>query len=325
MQHYDFIKNLYTINRPLNVSWDITNKCNLSCKHCFNYSGDAKHHDFKQEFSRSKALDIASQLVEMKISQCCICGGETTLCPYLIDIITILSSGGVKTNIVSNGLLIDDGYAYRLKKSGVNNVQISVDGLGYQHDKFRNKEGAFDKAITAIKHLKNHKVDTLISFCPNKFNYKGIDDYIEYMCALGCFSIRMMPLLPLGRGKENYEDLCLTDWEQFAFIGKIVEIRQKYPEIKIEWGDPLEHITLVMVNKRRTPAIMGILSNGDISVTPYLSISVANVYQNSLKEIWDLGYRKIWQKKEIVEIIKNIYTIHDLGILSQKEFCFELL
>ena len=324
MKYYDFVRNIYTVKHPINVSWDITNRCNLSCKHCFNNSGDKSYHDFNKEFSKEKAFDIAHQLVDLKVSQCCLCGGETTLCEFLLDIIKILADGGVKTNIVSNGLLIDEELSLNLKKAKVNNVQISVDGLSYQHDKFRNRLGAFNKAIEAIKHLKKQKIDTLISFCPNKYNYLSFEVYLEYMSSLGCNSVRMMPLLPLGRGCVNYTELCLTEKEQFLFIQTLTECKEKFPNIKIEWGDPLEHLTLVMVNKRRNPAIMGILSNGNISVTPYLNISVANVYDKSIKEIWENGYNKIWQQKEILDVIRNIQTIPDLCMHSDKEFCFEL-
>lgn len=324
MKYYEFIKNIYTTKHPFNVSWDITNKCNLSCKHCFNNSGDSLYHNFSNEFSKEKALDIAHQLVDMRVSQCCICGGETTLCNYLIEIITTLTKGGVKTNIVSNGLLIDLDYAKKLKDSGVNNVQISVDGLAYQHDLFRNKPGAFYKAIDAISNLKKQNIDTLISFCPNRYNFLSFQLFLEYMSKLGCLTVRMMPLLPLGRGKNNFSDLCLTEKEQFLFIQDVIEARMKFPKIKIEWGDPLEHLTLVMVNKRRNPAIMGILSNGNISITPYLNITVGNIYDDNLENIWEKGYNKIWQRKEIIDIIRNIQTIPDLCVLSDKEFCFDL-
>lgn len=324
MNNYHFVKNMYTATHPASISWDLTNRCNLFCKHCFNNSGDMKCHNFEEEFSKEKALDIARQIVKMKVPQCCLCGGEVTLCDYLFDVISVLVKGGVTTNMVSNGQLIDEEFARHLKQVGINHVQISLDGLGYQHDLFRNKKGAFDLAVRAIRALRKNKVTTMISFCPNKYNYRNFSVFLEYVRKLGCNYIRMMPLLPLGRGNKHFEELCLSEKEQFDFIHEINTLQQAYPRITLEWGDPLEHMALVMVNKRRNPAVMGICSNGNISVTPYINITVSNVYEKNLEEIWSEGYNKIWSNPQIREIVKDIQTIPDLCQMSAQEYVFKL-
>lgn len=34
------VQRAYSLMRgPLNIMWDVTNKCNLNCKHCYNRSG----------------------------------------------------------------------------------------------------------------------------------------------------------------------------------------------------------------------------------------------------------------------------------------------
>lgn len=321
---YEKVKYNNNLLRPKMMSWDITRKCNMKCMHCFNNSGDSKFHDFDNELSMEEMLNVANQIVELKPEQCCLCGGETLLNKYVFDIIRILSNGNILVNIVSNGLLLTESVAKKLKTSGINNVQISVDGLGYQHDKFRNMDGAFKKAIKALTNLKKCNINSMVSFCPNTLNYKYFENYVSYMNDIGCTNIRMMPLLPLGRGKLNFSKLLLTSNQTFEFVQKLTYLRAKYPNITFEWGDPIEHLVLVLTNKNKCPNTMGILSNGDLSVTPYIPIIVGNVREKTLMEYWHGGYNKIWRNPDILNIIKKVKTVNDLESLSSFSYNFNL-
>lgn len=42
---------LKSLSGPLMISWDITNKCNMNCRHCLNRSNDAYTHSFEDEFN----------------------------------------------------------------------------------------------------------------------------------------------------------------------------------------------------------------------------------------------------------------------------------
>ena len=313
LKFYDRVKHDNTAKRPRMLTWDITNKCNLSCKHCLNNSGDSKCHDFSKELSKEKQIELAHKIAKLKPAQCCLCGGETLLNDNIYDIITIISSSGVMVNMVTNGLLLTDEVAQKLKKSGVSNVQVSIDGLGWQHNMFRNKIGAFDKSVEAIRILQNNGISVMVSCCPNKFNAGSIETYVDYMYGvLGVKNIRMMPLLPLGRAHKECEKLFLSNKEYFYLVQKIIKLRKKYSDLDLEWGDPLEHLFLVLYSKRKYPIVMSIASNGDLTVTPYIPIVLGNVTNEDLINVWESGYKKIWSNKEILDIIRKVKTIYDL-------------
>lgn len=50
---------------PLLFSWDLTNKCNFSCLHCLNRSGDSKYHDFDQELNTNDCFNPCDQIIEI--------------------------------------------------------------------------------------------------------------------------------------------------------------------------------------------------------------------------------------------------------------------
>lgn len=322
--HYDLVKFNYTRNSPSLISWDITNRCNLRCKHCFNFSGDSCHHDFSNELTYEEAIDLAKQISSMKVDQCCFCGGEPMLVEYLPELIKIISSSGVKTNMVSNGTLMNEQNILILKKSGIENIQISLDGLGYQHDMFRNCTGCFEKAVAAIELLQKNHISLMVSFCPHKYNYHSVSEYIEFLYKIGCKTIRMMPLLPLGRGSTNYSDFFLNESQLIDLTQELVRLRSKYPNIKIEWGDPLEHLSLISLTKRRCPVMMNIKSNGDLAITPYINIVVGNIKHKSLLQYWSDGYNKIWSNPQIYKIVSEVKTYYDLANFSDKNFYYYL-
>ena len=313
IRQYNRVKFDNTLLHPRSMSWDVTNRCNLRCQHCFNASGDSRCHDFSSELSSDEALALAEQIVELKPEQCCICGGEPLLHPNLFEIIDILVKGGIMVNMVSNGLLLTEDVAKKMKEVNITSVQISVDGLGYQHDIFRNMKGSFDKAINALKILIRNDIKSLTSFCPNTINYKSYPEYVSYISSIGCKTIRSMPLLPLGRGMENFSYLYLDSKKTFEFVELVNHMREKYPDMELEWGDPLEHLYLVLLRKRKYPIVMGIKSNGDLTVTPYLPIKVGNIKTKTLKEYWMNGYNEIWDNKEILNRIREIKTVVDFS------------
>lgn len=293
------------------MSWDITNKCNIRCRHCFNNSGDVEKYDFSQEMSDSECINLAKDIASIKPQQVCICGGETLLRACIYDIIKILSGAGICVNMVSNGLLLNDEVAVKLKKAGINDIQISVDGLASQHDVFRNRKGAFKQAINAIESIKKAGLSPVVSFCPNRYNFMTFPLYVDYMHKMGVRSIRMMPLLPMGRGKINYDELLLDSRETFDFVCTLNGLREKYDNLEIEWGDPLEHLYIVRASKRKYPIVISIGSSGKISITPYLPIYVGNIRKHSIGSYWKAGLNTIWRREDVYEVIRKMNTVCD--------------
>jgi len=319
LKYYDRVKYDNNLSHPKMLTWDITNKCNLSCKHCLNNSGDCNHHNFEEELTEDEQIDLAYQIAAMKPEQCCLCGGETLLNKNIYNIISIISAAGVMVNMVTNGILLSDEVAKKLKKSGVSHVQISIDGLGCQHNIFRNTKGAFEKSIKAIEVLNNNGMAVMVSCCPSKLNFGTIETYVEYMHDVLCVkNIRMMPLLPIGRASNECGDLFLNSFEYYIMVQKIIQLREKYPDIKIEWGDPLEHLFLILFNKRKYPIVMSISSTGDLTLSPYIPMIFGNIRGDNLNSIWLRGYNKLWGNPEVLSIIKKVKSIYDLGQFSDK-------
>lgn len=305
------------LSAPIMVAFDITNRCNFKCLHCFNHSGEDI---FQDELSDVDKIAVAEQIRDMAPYVVCLCGGETTCCNVLEQIILTLKEKVASINMVSNGYLINKEYALNLKKWGVSLVQISVDGINpEQHDTFRGHYGAFEHAINAIKILKEVGLSVATSFVPNKLNYKDTYQYFKMCNELGVNQARSMPFLPLGRGMVIGNRLILNREENYQFIRQLIKAKQDFPQMEIEWGDPIDHIYRMPANAKVgiDSYSMDVKSNGDIGVSGYFPVYVGNCKLHTLHEYWLSGYNKIWGNKTIQKIVEQVEVVNDFTKIAE--------
>lgn len=79
-------------------------------------------------------------------------------------------------------------------------------------------------------------VQQFISFF-GSFTNKYFEGIFEFV-----FLNTSIYILTIGRGKENYDELTLLDEELLDFYYTLERLRMMYPDFKIEYEDPLEHI-----------------------------------------------------------------------------------
>lgn len=302
------LKDCDILSGPLQVAFDITNKCNFRCLHCYNDSGE--NLIIEEELSDQEVIDFMHELGKLNISNLCFCGGEPLLRKDLIcKCAKILSSYGLKSMcIVTNGFLITKEIVKDLMESGVVNFQVSLDGKSSDsHDLLRNKKGAFDKVISAIEIIKDCGVQSLdVAFSCTNFNIDEMKE-VYYMCNdLGISSFRLQPLMIIGRATKNEEKIALNHIEYRKYIKYVYELINEYKSntklrTEVDFGDPIDHI-LRGKNFDAPNYAITVRANGDLTPSPYLPITVGNIRKHTLKEYWDNGLGKVWE----LELIKNI-------------------
>jgi len=151
-----FVKNL---SGPEQVTFFVTDRCNLNCEHCFVDKTDA-HPD--KELSAGEIAKISEGMG--RINYVTITGGEPFLRDDITDIVRILDKNLNPSliTILTNGLLTDKISAkMREIMDACRNsdvlVKISIDGPRQVHDKMRLRDGSFDSARTTFLKLKELK------------------------------------------------------------------------------------------------------------------------------------------------------------------------
>ncbi|MFH1092571.1 MAG: radical SAM protein [Candidatus Omnitrophota bacterium] len=136
----------------------ITDNCMLKCKMCRKWQPDIfiSENDFNCLPSIEQYRKFLYELRELVDDDFVLNfgGGEALLFKDIFEVIEIASSCGLRTNLNSNGFLIDEKVAKHLGDVGLQNIKISLDSIDPEkHDYMRGVEGVHERAIQAINNL----------------------------------------------------------------------------------------------------------------------------------------------------------------------------
>lgn len=146
--------------------WNITEKCNLKCGHCYRDSGAMDPFDSGQGavLSDEKCIQLIDEIKRLDPPIVLLSGGEPLLKKNVFDIVQGCKEAGLRVGLSTNGTIIDENMARKIRRSGVDYVGISIDGREAFHDDFRALEGASALSWVAIKHLNTLGVKTGVRF-----------------------------------------------------------------------------------------------------------------------------------------------------------------
>ena len=211
--------------------WNITGKCNLTCRHCYNRSNKFNEAGLSYDI----IIKTIPYLKKIGIKSVILSGGEPLLRGDIFNIAKALKNENIMTSLSSNGTLINGGNIKAIKDS-FDYVGISLDGDEKTHDKFRGIEGSFKKAANAIDVCIENDVKAGLRFSLTKFNYDKLDYFIDLALKFKVSKIYISHLVYSGKG-AFYDDL---DAGRYAGISKkIINTAIKL----IEEGKKLDIVT----------------------------------------------------------------------------------
>ena len=316
---------------PLQMAFDITNRCMMKCSHCFNRSSRVK----RDELNDEQVYKTFSDILEIRPQQICICGGEPLLRKkILLEGSQRLKDAGIFLGMVTNGYLINKKVAKQLAEIGFDQIQVSLDGFERSHDRLRGVPGAHSRAVAAIKHLCDAGIKTLTSFAPTKFNIEEFPEYVEYVKSLGVKEVRIQPLMLIGEAllnlnifpdEDQYYELTRFI-RQYNFKNSLLQNNEFFDvnEIRLDetenfivsWGDPVDHIIRFSTILTKPTFSVQIHSNGNIGFCPYIPITIGNVNKYSLQEYWDAGLNRIWEYSIVQKVARQIRCIYSMGDIN---------
>jgi MoaA/NifB/PqqE/SkfB family radical SAM enzyme len=141
---------------PIHLIWFLTAKCNLKCLHCF-YHDQISFEKNELSFDEiRKTIELLSPMLSLSLT-----GGE----PFLRDDLSAIVKILCEKNITDNLLLFTNGYnteniLCKVKdilstcKTTKIYIGVSIDAYEAEHDKYRNKEGSYKRAVHTISELK---------------------------------------------------------------------------------------------------------------------------------------------------------------------------
>ena len=190
---------------PFMVSYSITKKCNLKCKHCYSESVDQAAAD---ELSIEEAFQLMDDLSKWGIGLLVIDGGEPLCREDLLDVVKYASTKGMRTTIGSNGTLIDEAMAKKMLSAGVRSVAISVDGADAQtHDSFRGVSGAFEQTLKGVAACRAAGLPFQFNMVIRKETLSQLEGMLRMALDYGASAAEFFDLVATGRAKQE----CLEE------------------------------------------------------------------------------------------------------------------
>jgi radical SAM protein with 4Fe4S-binding SPASM domain len=287
------------LRAPNTVWWDVTNRCNLDCLHC--YSASSPRADNSDELTTREATDLITELAALGVFGIYFLGGEPLVRRDIFELIAHARAQGLGVTISSNGWRIDARVARRLSTLGVSQVRISLDGATpATHDWQRQRRGSFDRAINAVTHLRTAEVTHVGTVSTlTRHNVHQASDIIDLSYARGAHAIQILVVAQSGRGTDNYDTMSVSGGQAAALRAILRAKRDEYAgRMSVYSNDGLlpSKASEAISNGQVVPDFMGCQAtrtccdidyNGD--VIPCLLVrkpAAGNIRETPFRDIW---------------------------------------
>lgn len=294
------------IQPPFMVSYSITTKCNLKCKHCYSESVDQAT---PNELSTEDAFRLMDDLSEWGIGLLVIDGGEPLCREDMLDVVKYASSKGIRTTIGSNGTLIDEAVARKMLDAGVRSIAISVDGADAQtHDRFRGINGAFEQTLKGVEACRTAGLPFQFNMVIRKETSSQLEDMLRLAVDYGASAAEFFDLVAAGRAKQECREEVLSLDERKRAMEWLAQAQEACPIVIRVPACPMYPLLLQerRIQPRHFPAEMlqrvpyygrgcaagmpigyvMIKSNGEVNSCMLLQVKLGNIREQSIVSIW---------------------------------------
>ncbi len=307
------------VSAPSKVYFEITRRCNLFCKHCYNGSG----RDFPEEIKKETVFSIIDELYRFGTFEIRLTGGEPTLHSGFFSIVEYAADRDFFISLGTNGVWSDE-LIDRVLDSEIKTVIVSLDGPEEFNDYVRGK-GTYRSVTHTIDRLKRNRGKSLkMNSVLCKENIRHIDEIVDTAEALGFDGLNIAPLHLSGRAGSS-EFLSPLDPADMHHVVSRVTAQRSKKKIKIQtYYDILEaplpgtSFPASILNKKSCAAgieVAAISPRGEVYgcvVSPANSMSdengkklfvAGNIGENSFIDIWLDSQR--WQAYRNLKLNKS--------------------
>jgi radical SAM protein with 4Fe4S-binding SPASM domain len=330
---------------PEAVTLFLTHKCNLRCKMCGQWGegGVTKKQEAQYIGGELSSVELRSLIDDLAVFRpnITLFGGEPLLYPAVPDLISQIKQKRMHCLMITNGSLLEK-MAAEIVESGLDELNLSLDGRAECHDRIRGLPGLFDTIMRGLKAVQHHKTKLnrkypLVNLqCTiTKDNYLHLEDLLEVAGQIGADSLTFHNLIfldPVILEQQKAVNKALgcdaKEWEGFAFNPEIEpevlsEKREKilagkYP-FKIDFYPNFSRQELLdyYKNKHYRPdqgkarclspwVVAYVFPDGEVRPCLNFNYSYGNIKNSGFMDIWNnpqaLRFRRQLQQHRIFPV-----------------------
>lgn len=186
---------------PFLVIWEMTQACDLVCRHC---RASAMPERCPDELTTTEGFELLEKIQAMGTPVVVLSGGDPLKRLDLLELIRYGTSIGLRMATIPAATaritpeLLDD-----LKRAGLAQIAFSLDGSTEAlHDGFRQVPGTYRTTLQAIEWAKQVGIPVQINTTYSWLNLSNADAMMDLVGQLGIVFWEVFVLVPMGRGKE---------------------------------------------------------------------------------------------------------------------------
>jgi radical SAM protein len=208
---------------PFLAIWEVTQSCDLACKHCRAAAQPIAHPD---ELTNAEGKALIDQIAEMHVPIFVFTGGDPMKRKDVYELISYAAGKGVQVALTPSATpLLTRDAIFKLKEAGLVRLGISLDGSTPEiHDAFRGLPGAWARTIQAIEWANEAGIPIQVHTTISRHNAHDLDSLCALFEKLAIVMWNVFFLVPVGRGQLG----DLLSGEEFEQVfGKIYELSHR--------------------------------------------------------------------------------------------------
>jgi len=285
--------------RPLIAVWELTLRCDLTCRHCGSRAGRAR----PGELTTPECLDLVDQLAELGTREIAIIGGAAYLREDWLEIVAAIRRHGILPTMTTGGRGMTRERAESVARAGLHSASVSVDGEEVTHDRLRGVQGSHRAALDAIANLHAAGVPVGANTQINRLSMPELPRVFERLAAAGIRSWQIQLTVAMGRAVDE-PDVLLQPYDLVALFPMLADLVHRAEQAGVDlvagnnvgYFGPYER--LLRGRTRRGYACgcgagrttIGIEADGTIKGCPSLGTrewAGGNIRDESLRDIWE--------------------------------------
>ena len=308
--------------RVLNGSiaiWNFTNRCNLSCLHCYS-KADL---DAVDTLTTENIMSTLPKLKANGVKFLIFSGGEPLTRKDIYDIAERCREIGIVTYLSTNGLYVKKSNAQKILDT-FDYIGISIDGSEKTHDAFRGLEGSFVESMKAVDLLNSYgQTKVGIRFTITKDTYDDLAFIFDLAEKHNIPKVYISHLVYSGRGLDNLK-MDLSKEQRIEAVNYILDKAFEYHksdrDIEIvtgnmemdailfydrfvkeypEFGDDMHKRLVEWGGNSAGRKLLNIDSEGFVKPDPFFPVKIGNILNQDFSDIWTNKPTELLQKLRV--------------------------
>lgn len=272
------------------LQWHLSENCNLKCLHCYQENHKPIQLDFDKLVIIYKQFKELLNKKKMK-GHINITGGEPLCNSYLFKLLDLIKEDSdlISFSILTNGTLINEKIAKKIKSYNPLYVQVSLEGGKKTNDYIRGK-GTYKKIAEGIVNLRKENIFTSISFTATSLNYKEFPKVVRYARRYDVNNVWSDRFIPLG---DSDKSLALNYEQTREYLEIMNKERNKLKKVKNNNTtiSMYRALQFQMTNDfaygcTAGDTLLTVMENGDLVPCRRMPIIVGNLFDRSMYDLY---------------------------------------